>query len=519
MRQHFNTTGPCIPGEHFMIPPGRRLHRVLELIEQKKYFVLRAGRQTGKTTSAQWVVRHLRKTGRYEALWVDLQAAREQADPALAFRTIFQALALSLEASQTSLSIPDRTEQQRWLEDPATAVQMFFRWMTQQSKKPLVLFLDEADGLVGRSMVSFLTQLRALYVARSQQPAPHALVLVGQRAVRDYVLSEEERKTITWLGTTSPFNITAETQTLEPFTAKEVKELYLKHTKETGQTWSKKAVALAYELGQGHPWLTNALAEICVERLVRDRTKCIQSKDIEAAKELMIQERRTHIDSLIARLHEDRVRRVLEPMLVGDSLPFSDIDADLQYVTGLGLIRLDQGQWRVANPIYREILPRVLNFAAQTSLPHQTAWYVKPDGKLDMPKLMGAWQEFWRKDGHLAAEGFRYKEAGPHLMLMAFLQRILNGGGRLDREYALGKGALDLLITWKGERHLIEVKVRRDSESEQDAVKQVERYLKEAGMKEGWVVLFDLRKTVGWSEKLVHKTEKRGEQVIHVVGC
>jgi len=298
-----------------------------------------------------------------------------------------------------------------------------------------------------------------------------------------------------------------------------VKELYLKHTRATGQTWSKKATALAYELGQGHPWLTNALAEICVERLVRDRTKRIQSQHIEAAKEAMIQERRTHVDSLIARLHEDRVRRVLEPMLSGDSLPVEGLDADLQYVAGLGLIRIDRGMARIANPIYREVIPRVLNYTAQLSIPHETAWYVKEDGKLDLPKLMAAWQEFWRKDGHLAAEGFRYKEAGPHLMLMAFLQRILNGGGRLDREYALGKGALDLLITWKGERHLIEVKVRRDTESEEDALRQVERYLEGAGMTEGWVVLFDRRKTVGWGEKLFRKKEERQGKTLHVVGC
>ena len=106
MALHFNTTGPCIPGKHFMIPPGRRLGRVLELIEQEKYFVLRAGRQTGKTTSAQWMVRHLRKTGRYEALWVDLQAAREQADPSLAFPTVFNCFSRALRHERI-LEVPD----------------------------------------------------------------------------------------------------------------------------------------------------------------------------------------------------------------------------------------------------------------------------------------------------------------------------------------------------------------------------------------------------------------------------
>jgi hypothetical protein len=518
MQPFFNTAGPCIEGEHHMLPPQRRLANALKLIEQKKYFVLRAGRQTGKTTSARWMVDHLQKTGRYEALWVDLQTARERNDPEDAFPLLFNAFARALEVHPT---LPEVSSKKRdgWLKTPDSSLVDLLSWLSKKSKMPLVLLLDEADGLVGRAMVSFLTQLRDLYIGRPQRPAPHSLVIVGQRSVRDYILAHEERNAVAWLGTTSPFNITAETQTLEPFSQKEVRELLLKHTKVTGQKWSKKATARVYELGQGHPWLTNALAEICVERLVEDRKKRIQSKHVEAAKERMIQERRTHIDSLIARLGEPRVRHIIEPMLVGESLPVSDIDADLQYVAGLGLIRLHQGQWRVANPIYREVIPRVLNFSAQTSLPHQASWYQKADGKLDMRALMRAWQEFWREDGHLAAEGFHYREAGPHLMLMAFLQRVINGGGRIDREYALGRGALDLLVTWKGERHVIEVKVRRDERSEGKAVEQVGRYMEGLRVKEGWVVLFDRRTTVGWEEKVYEREHRRGDARVSVLGC
>ena len=58
MVRSFNTAGPCIPGRHYMLPPEHRLGRILELIEAQKFFVLRAGRQTGKTTSARWLVRH-----------------------------------------------------------------------------------------------------------------------------------------------------------------------------------------------------------------------------------------------------------------------------------------------------------------------------------------------------------------------------------------------------------------------------------------------------------------------------
>jgi len=132
---------------------------------------------------------------------------------------------------------------------------------------------------------------------------------------------------------------------------------------------------------------------------------------------------------------------------------------------------------------------------------------------------MSAWQAFWRKDGHLAAEGFGYREAGPHLMLMAFLQRVVNGGGRVEREYGLGRGALDLMIFWKAERYAIEVKIPRDTETETDALDQVIRYLDRAGLAEGWLVMFDLRKELPWTERLFLRDAKHAGRTIRVVGC
>jgi hypothetical protein len=150
---------------------------------------------------------------------------------------------------------------------------------------------------------------------------------------------------------------------------------------------------------------------------------------------------------------------------------------------------------------------------------NEPADYVRADGSLDMPKLMSDWQVFWREDGHLAAEGFRYRESGPHLMMMAFLQRVVNGGGRIDREYGLGRGALDLVVTWQGRRHVVELKLRRDTQTEERALDQVARYLDHAGLDEGYLVLFDLRSTRPWAERLTRETVERAGKRIHVVGC
>jgi hypothetical protein len=502
-----------------MLPPERRLGRVLELVEEHLFFTLHAGRQTGKTTSSMWLEGHLNATGRWRAVWVDIETAREKADVGRAMTAILAALDDAVALAHPTLARPDGAEIDALLRKPDGALLAYVTALAALDPRPLVLLFDEADGLVGEAMVSFLTQLRHGYIQRSRAPFAASVVLVGQRRVRDYVLRDEDRQAVAWLGTTSPFNVTAEALTLTAFTEAEVAELLQQHTAATGQRFEPEAVASIYALGQGHPWLTNALADQIVRNDIVDPTVSITGAHVEAAKETIILERRSHIDSLVARLREPRVSKILAPMLMGDQTSNDVLDDDFAYVLGLGLVRKQGGRFEIANPIYREVIPRALTYVRQYQIADETAWYVRPDGSLDVPKLMTGWQTFWRKDGHLATDGFGYREAGPHLMLMAFLQRVVNGGGKVQREYGLGRGALDLLVEWKDERHAIEVKLRRDTQTEADALDQVVRYLDSLGLAQGWLVLFDLRKELAWGEKLfVREVEHRGKAV-QIVGC
>jgi hypothetical protein len=516
MRPGFNTSGPCFPDEHYMLPPERRLGRIRELIDDGKYFTLQAGRQTGKTTSAQWLVDHYNAGDEFAAVWFDLQTARDTPEPAAAFKALLDMLDDGVAQTLPGLGAP--AERERMIASPSTAVLRYLRDLAARSSRPLVVFFDEADCLVGAAMVSFLTQLRAGYLARRKAPFPYSIVLAGQRSVRDYVLTQEEH-VVAWLGSASPFNITAEATTLGPFTEPEVAELLAQHTAATGQPFEPAATARIYELSQGHPWLVNALADQIVDRDLRDRALAVTAPHVDAAKETIILERRTHIDSLIDKLNDPRVRRILDPMLAGERVTGDSLHGDLAYTMGLGIVRIQAGHVEIANPIYREVLPRALSYDQQIQIVVSPGAFVRPDGALDVERLLSAWQIFWREDGHLAAGGFSYQEAGPHLMLMAFLQRVVNGGGRVEREYGLGRGALDLMIEWRGARHVIEVKLRRDTQTEERALEQVARYLEAAGLEEGWLVMFDLRSTQAWEQRLTTRTVEAAGKRVRIVGC
>ena len=203
--------------------------------------------------------------------------------------------------------------------------------------RPLVLLFDEVDALQGKSLISVLRQLRAGYADRPTN-FPASVVLCGLRDVRDYKAAsggDPQR-----LGTSSPFNIKLTSLRLGDFTPEEVRELYGQHTADTGQVFSEAAVARAVEVTAGQPWLVNALAREIVEKIaVPSPDDTILVEHVDEAKERLILARATHLDSLVARLNEPRVKRIIEPILAGavaaDEMTYQD---DVSYVRDLGLI-------------------------------------------------------------------------------------------------------------------------------------------------------------------------------------
>ena len=258
----------------------------------------------------------------------------------------------------------------------------------------------------------------------------------------------------------------------------------------------------------------NALCrEACFKsELGRDRSRAIVEGDVLDAQERLILRRDTHIDDLGHRLREDRVRRVIEPILAGAGEQTWSED-DIAYVRDLGLIAQDPGAApRIANPIYAEVVPRHLNAAVQAGLPHERAWYVGADGALDVEGLIADFQAFFREHSEHWVQRFeRYREAGPQLLLQAHLQRVVNGGGVIEREYALGRGRTDLLIRWpqggRTRKFVVECKLRRRGleRTIAEGLAQTRGYLDRCGAESGHLIVFDRSPERTWEEKIFRR--------------
>ncbi|HAS51948.1 MAG TPA: hypothetical protein DCS21_09500, partial [Gammaproteobacteria bacterium] len=299
-----------------------------------------------------------------------------------------------------------------------TIVEEFLTRWCEASPLPIVLLLDEVDALVGDTLISLLRQLRAGYSKRPSQ-FPQTVILCGVRDLRDYRIHASSEKTAITGG--SAFNIKAKSLRLGDFNAGEVATLLQQHTAETGQVFTAEALEKVWTLTLGQPWLVNALAyEACFEtRAGRNRRRPITVEQIEQAKENLILRRVTHLDQLAHKLQEARVQRVIEPMLAGRSLGDVPQD-DIEYLIDLGLCRMAQGQGlTIANPIYREVLPRTLAFTPQASLPQIAPTWLHPDGRLNPEQLLDAFLKFWRQHGQPLLGSAPYHEIAPHLVLMA----------------------------------------------------------------------------------------------------
>ena len=509
MIKHFNTAGPNIDTLHYQLDPLVRIDSdaVEDLVAQSRYFVLHAPRQTGKTTCLLALQEHFNSGDQYRALYINLEPAQSaRSNVGAAAEAILSSLA-ERERFVLRSTVIENARERLLARGAHASVKSAFSLLAESSDRPLILFLDEVDALIGDTLISLLRQIRAGYTDRPKF-FPHSIVLCGVRDIRDYRMTSADGEIITG---GSAFNIKAESLRLGNFSRDELVAIYAQHTDASGQRFTAEAIEVAWSATHGQPWLVNALAEQAVWKTQANlaRTVVIDETRMRDAREALILRNDSHLDQLVDKLKEPRVRSVIEPMLTGQvSAPNV---ADRQYLIDLGLIRQSATGLEPANGIYAEVLPRVLSATAQSFI-HvdmvESSWKGS-DGKMQPKQFLENFFAFWRENGEAMMQTVPYHEAAPTLVLMAYLQRVVNGAGRIEREYAAGSGRMDLMVVHGNVHMVIEVKVWRDTRSnpEKEGLAQIEQYLHRHDVNNGYLVIFDQRSNAPACEERMHSKE------------
>jgi len=520
MIKKFNIAGPCISNMHYMISPQSRCTNIDKLINEHEYFVLHAARQSGKTTFLIDLVQRLNEKNACYAIYCSLESVQKIEDPEQGIYAIISAL-------NDAIAFHPTINEKKFMRTNALSeytvlLKRSLNYFCRELNKPLVILFDEIDCLSNGTLISFLRQLRDGYVNRSTIPFASSIGLIGMRNIRDYKSKIRENRDT--LGSASPFNIVTEVFTLNNFTINEIKSLLAQHTEQTQQFFSDAVVKRIYADTQGQPWLVNAVArEIVINILKSDKDQKVKTVHVQRAIQTIMERRDTHIDSLLERLNEKRVQRILSPVITGEAVGFDMTDDDYQYVIDLGLIQTHQGKISISNPIYENVIIRKLSSAPQMSMdsngfPPDLPHYLK-NKKIQMKSLLSDFQSFWRENSAIWTEKYQYKEAAPHLILLAFLQRVINHGGTISRELATGRGRLDLCIDYNHHKYPIEIKIRRNTKTIDEGKNQLWNYMDTLNCETGWLIVFETRKTISWTKRIFWKSTIVKKKRIYIVGC
>ena len=529
--QFFNTAGPVNKDIHYKLDPLHRwdLDEILMLIQQQKYFLLHAPRQTGKTSSLLALQKYLNAGDDFVAVYANFecgQASRNDKEEAVT--ALIRQLKLRSEDLLPSASL-NQLEADSLSGESGMALNQFIQGLCKLSPKPLVLLIDEIDSLIGDTLISVLRQIRSGYDIRPDR-FPQSIILCGVVDIKDYKINRSDGEIITG---GSCFNIKSESLRLGNFSQAEIRRLYEQHTQATGQVFEEAVYDLVWDYTAGQPWLVNAIAyEACFEmKENRDRSVVITKDIFRTAKENLILSRATHLDQLADKLKEQRIRNVIEPMLRGLDIDNASND-DVQYAVDLGLVRFEDKRLIVSNSIYREVLPRELTNVVQRNFVSvfDPEW-VNQDGSINATRLVAMFQQFWRENSEIwKPEIAGYLEAAPHLVFQGYLQRVANGQGMIEREYGLGRGRADLYLRWKSpaadQRLVFELKMRterEDSQAKYEALlaaglEQTAQYADKCRAQESHLIIFDRRDGIAWDDKIFRAVHDRNGRPITVWG-
>jgi hypothetical protein len=137
----------------------------------------------------------------------------------------------------------------------------------------------------------------------------------------------------------------------------------------------------------------------------------------------------------------------------------------------------------------------MLAYVTRAFLPQIAPSWLNADGSLNPEQLLDSFLAFWRQHGQPLLKSVHYHEIAPHIVMMAFLHRVVNSGGSLEREYAIGTRRMDVCLRYGAVTLGMELKVWRDGKPDPlaEGLAQLDDYLNGLGLDTGWLVIFDQR--------------------------
>ncbi len=264
--------------------------------------------------------------------------------------------------------------------------------------------------------------------------------------------------------------------------------------------------------------MVNRLGTILTVDVKPKTTTMIAEADVDAAVELLMKERNSHFDNLLekARHHKETFVQI-----VFDGVDYNPDHEDQSYLEQYGLIREQAEKARPANPIYERRFLKAFFRQADAVADVAHGRYYTADGFLDMFAILTDFEEYIMRIGVNAFGKEKPYEKTGQFLLTAWLYPFVEGGrGELRHELASGLGRMDVLLTCRGRKYILETKINRSrlSRTISLAVDQVAtKYLSTEQADEGYIVVFDPKRKVGEVSEPEHRVSAGRKLSIFVI--
>jgi hypothetical protein len=494
----FENSGLVDPKEAYYVPldniTNTRGQDMKTMIDRGRYFSIFAPRQSGKTTFLEETRSQLHHEPTYVAIILSFQKYTkldrtrfyEQIENKLYNQLLNRLNAVKCDKTEAVQRFLDRHH----LTDHLSFCQLLEELNRVLEFKKIVIFIDEFDGIPAKELENFLTALRDLYqeYKKVEKKALYSVGLAGIRNITKLVV-----------GGISPFNIADQVE-LRPFSVKNIRGLFAQYTAETNQPFTESAVKKIHEETWGQPWLVNRLATILTVEIKPETIEPIDDRDVEQAIQILLKERNDHFDNLYekAKLYKEAFIEI-----VFDHVEYDPDDKDQTWLEQYGLVKKTGGRAVVANNIYKARYIKTFFREAKAYETVSLQEYVLPGGSLDMKRILLNFEKYITQIGVSAfyRKGKPYEKAGQFLLTAWLYQFVKGGEGELRYELRSGLGRMDILLTYKGKKYIIETKVNRHGDltgiTREGILQLSGKYLASERTSEGYLVIFDTKTPVG----------------------
>ena len=510
--KRFNTTGPCIPEKHYMVDLKERLEQIRELVDDGAYFTINCARQYGKTTTLAALAKQLSK----EILVVSIDFQRFSQSCFENEWKFCYAFAAAF-ASEINRILPETAEGRQQLEELSiqkkdgnfNLMRMFeILWQFCGSlDKPVVLMIDEVDSASNNQVfLDFLSQLRNGYLDRELKALTvfQSVILAGVydvRTLRRKIRPLEEHKL------NSPWNIAADFDVNMSLSSEGIAGMLREYEDDYGVGMNiEETAALLYDYTSGYPYLVSRLCKLIDEKVAKKDSfpgkKAAWTRDgFYEAVRLIVTEENTLFDSLTGKLAGyPELNRILSSLLFsGENTGYNSDNLAIRDAAMFGFVKNRQGMVAIANRIFET---RLYNYYLSNSeiegldicrLSKQEKNLFVVDGRLDMKRVLEKFVVHFHELYQDCDESFVEDEGRKYFLL--YLRPIINGTGNYYIESRTrSMGRTDVIVDYRGEQFVIEMKIWRGNEYHMRGEEQLVRYLDDYHINKGYMLSFNFNK-------------------------